>query len=151
MKGGAYEDAEKHTDSKVVRQEDGQAQGHAGTLPAPGVQSELSLFSEPPAVLSPARKLGEALVRLLEREAHWLTRAELADRGWTARECRLARRNSGGRIVIGHKGYKATRHATLAEIQKAADIFYGQATDMMESARDYWRVITRREKGIDHG
>ena len=80
----------------------------------------------------------------------------LANRGWVARgqlrqalgmsdrEIRLARSKSRGQIIMGQNGYKATKHATLEEVQRCAKTLYGMGIDHMHGAAEYWKVIHGR-------
>jgi hypothetical protein len=134
---------ETHPNTEVVGTEARQEHGKTKAGGAGGSQPDLFVMEarEPPL------RLAARMLRILEHDRRWVNRREMREaHGFTDRECRLARRYSRGRIIMGQAGYRATRWATLPEVQHAADVFMSQARDMMASTSEYWRVITRRQK-----
>ena len=85
------------------------------------------------------------MLDILTAHGGWMTRADLAGHGLAPRLCRLARQHSGGAIIAGQRGYRATACATVEEIHEAANALRGQADAMLEEVRELWRVINRRD------
>ena len=85
------------------------------------------------------------MLDILTAHGGWMTRADLAAHGLAPRLCRLARQHSGGAIIAGQRGYRATACATVEEIHEAANALRGQADAMLEEVRELWRVINRRD------
>ena len=84
------------------------------------------------------------MLDILSASGEWMTRADLAAHGLSPRLCRLARQHSGGAIIAGQRGYRATSCATLEELHEAATVLRGQADTMMREVMELWRVINRR-------
>ena len=89
--------------------------------------------------------LAKELLAILSERGVWMTRADLAAHGLAPRLCRLARQHSGGAIIAGQRGYRATSSATVEEIHAAASALRGQADAMLAEVRELWRVINRRD------
>ena len=102
------------------------------------------LFSRPVREQYGATCAKQMLAILSERGV-WMTRADLAAHGLAPRLCRLARQHSGGAIIAGQRGYRATSSATVEEIHAAASALRGQADAMLAEVRELWRVINRRD------
>lgn len=62
----------------------------------------------------------------------WRTRKELADAGFSPRDCRMARQYSDGAIISGQKGYKATGRASMEEIRLALNTLSSMAEELLK-------------------
>ena len=95
--------------------------------------------------------LAKELLDILTAHGGWMTRADLAAHGLAPRLCRLARQHSGGAIIAGQRGYRATSSATVEEIHVAASALRGQAEAMLAEVRELWKVINGRNRNEQHG
>lgn len=98
-------------------------------------QPELDLDTPPPD----ARV--EELIGILADQKDWITAAQLLATAWwpiTEENKRLLRdlaSQSDGQIISGQRGYRHIRHATIAEIEHAANWLQHQAVAMDTRAR----------------
>ena len=97
-----------------------------------------------------SRATGQALATkllayLIGRE--WQTRKQLrAGLGFTARECRLGRQHSKGRVIMGQQGFKASCNATLDELRICANTLNSQAMVMNKEASEIYGVLHGRRE-----
>ena len=68
-------------------------------------------------------EVAERMLSVLIADGGWLTRAQLVERMWQTetREISLGREFSGGRIIYGQRGLKASQCATRDELQGCAN------------------------------
>lgn len=104
------------------------------------------LFTSRPTRSAYGKIVASEMLAVLEASDRWLTRKDMAERGFTPRLCRLARQHSDGKIIAGQRGYRATSSATLDELHEAANALRGQADAMMDEVRELWKVINRRDR-----
>lgn len=103
------------------------------------------LFKQREVRMNRGPLLASYLLKVLTIHKDGLTRKVLKTKyNLTDRECRLARQFSGGRILSGQRGYKATEFATLDEIKTAAGALERQARVMMSSASELGSVMHGR-------
>ncbi|HUS37327.1 MAG TPA: hypothetical protein VM680_18415 [Verrucomicrobiae bacterium] len=104
--------------------------------------SQLELIETPP----PDPRV-EEMIHILADQKGWITAAQLLVTAWwpiTEENKRLLRdlaSQSDGQIISGQRGYRHIRHATLEEIDHAANWLQHQAVEMDNRAR----AIRRRK------
>jgi hypothetical protein len=91
------------------------------------------------------RRLAARMLRVLNRATGWLTRADLHAHGLSSRECRAARQHSAGHIIFGQQGYKASRKATLGELDACAAALQSQIDSMQAELDELWKYKRGRE------
>ena len=76
------------------------------------------------------KDVGKFICFLIFQE-RWITARQMKyQTGWTDRHCRKLAQHSGGRIISGQKGYKATIRATVEERTHAKAWLRSQAHKM---------------------
>ena len=112
----------------------------------PNPQSDqLPLFRSAP--ITP--DVGE-LGRILEERRGWLKAAEIERlTGWSDRIIRELAASSGGRILSGQRGYRHLSHASVEEIDHAANWLESQAAHMQERAIALRRAAIRVSAGAE--
>jgi hypothetical protein len=104
------------------------------------LQFELTLESPPPDGSV------DTVIAVLEQEKTWLKASQLlvklGERVTDNRKRKLRRlaEHSRGQIISGQKGYKHIKHATLEEIEHAANWLEHQAVEMGDRARAIRRM-----------
>jgi hypothetical protein len=86
------------------------------------------------------------ILAILDQETDWLTAAQLlvklgeAPTDSKKRQLRELANASDGKIISGQRGYRHIRHATLEEIEHAANWLEHQAVQMGARARSIRRL-----------
>ena len=96
------------------------------------------------------RECAGRMLRVLRKSGNvnggWLKRKDLYAHGLTDRQCRLGRQYSKARIIFSSRGYKATRLATMDEIDSCANRIKSQIEAMQMELTDLWRFKHGAEK-----